>query len=176
MPHQSGRRFKHILKIVARDVWMKAPSRLAALLLAVSLAGAAGAQAREVRNGGKLLLTSGVSTIEGAAGGGLASWAVIAGHETRDGVGATANATLVTLPDYQFRAVGAAVGVFDRLELSYAHQSFDTQGTGAKLGLGRGFTFEQDVVGAKLRVAGDTAAASTSMSPRPSSTSTRACC
>jgi hypothetical protein len=113
------------------------------------------AVASEMQESGKLLLTGGVSSIEGAGGGGLSSWALITGYETRDGIGANAHATLVTLPDYQLRAAGAAVGFYDRFELSYAHQAFDTQGTGAKLGLGRGFTFEQNVVGAKLRVAGD---------------------
>lgn len=108
-----------------------------------------------MRTGGKLLLTGGVTNVEGAAGGGLASWAVITGYETRDGIGANAHATLVTMPDYQFRAAGAAVGLYDRVEFSYTHQWFDTGSTGVKLGLGRGFRFEQDVVGAKVRVAGD---------------------
>ena len=123
------------------------------LIAAASLAG--GARAEELREGGKLLLTHGVSTVEGAAGGGLATWAVIAGDETRNGIGAQANFTLVALPDYQLRDFGGAVGLYDRLELSYAHQAFDTGATGAKLGLGDGFTFDQDVFGAKLKLAGD---------------------
>ncbi len=113
------------------------------------------AHAGEMREGGKLLLTHGVSNIEGAAGGGLASWAVIAGDETRDGVGGEAHATYVGLPDYRLTDFGAAVGLFDRIELSYARQGFDTGATGAKLGLGRGFTFHQDVYGAKLKLFGD---------------------
>jgi hypothetical protein len=135
-------------------------------LAAAAAALVTSAHAGELRPSGKLLLTGGVSTIEGSGGGGLASWAVITGYETRDGIGADAHATLVTLPDYQFRAAGAAVGLYDRLELSYAHQWFDTQGTGAKLGLGRGFTFEQDVVGAKLRVLGDAVYAQDSWLPQ----------
>ena len=39
-------------------------------------------------NSGKLLLTGGVTQVEGAAGGGLAPWAVIGGQGTRDQVGA----------------------------------------------------------------------------------------
>jgi hypothetical protein len=127
----------------------------AALLGAGMIACAAGVQAGELRPSGKLLLTGGVTNIEGAAGGGLASWAVITGYETRDGVGGNVHGTLVELPDYQFRAYGAAVGFRDRLELSYARQAFDTQGAGAQLGLGKGFTFHQDVFGAKVRVLGD---------------------
>jgi hypothetical protein len=127
----------------------------AALLGAGMIACAAGVQAGELRPSGKLLLTGGVTNIEGAAGGGLASWAVITGYETRDGVGGNVHGTLVELPDYQFRAYGAAVGFRDRLELSYARQAFDTQGAGGQLGLGKGFTFHQDVFGAKVRVLGD---------------------
>jgi hypothetical protein len=48
-----------------------------------------------------------------------------------------------------------AVGLFDRLELSYAWQGFDTRNVGATLGLGRGFTFHQNIFGAKLKLIGD---------------------
>ncbi len=51
---------------------------IAGALLAGASAGAA-----ELRGGGKLLLTRGVSAVEGAAGGGLASWALIGGNATR---------------------------------------------------------------------------------------------
>lgn len=128
----------------------RAATAVVAAALAVAMPAAA-----EPRPGGKLLLTRGVSAIEGAAGGGLASWALIGGNETRDGIGAQAHATYVALPDYELRAAGVAVGLFDRLELSYAHQSFDTGKTGAALGLGRGFSFDQDIFGAKLRLIGD---------------------
>lgn len=111
--------------------------------------------AQDLRPLGKLLLTGGVTSVEGSGGGGLATWATITGYETREGIGANVHGTFLDLPDYQFRSYGAAVGLFDRLELSYARQALDTQGTGAKLGLGKGFTLHQDVVGAKLRVMGD---------------------
>lgn len=113
------------------------------------------AHASELVNGGKLLLTGGVSNVEGAGGGGIASWATITGYETRDGIGANVHATHVFLPDYDFSAYGVGVGLYDRLELSYSRQAFDTGKTGAKLGIGSGFTFNQDVYGAKLRIAGD---------------------
>ena len=107
------------------------------------------------RGGGKLLLTGGVSTLEGSGGGGLATWATTTGYGAEDGIGGNVHATLVDLPDYQFRSVGAAVGLWDRVELSVARQEFDTGGTGALLGLGSGFTFTQDVVGVKVRLMGD---------------------
>lgn len=127
----------------------------ACLTTALLMFAPVGASAEEGRSGGKLFLTNGISTVEGSAGGGLASWALIGGNETDRGVGGTAHATLVELPDFRLMSAGAAVGIRDRIELSYAHQRFDTRDAGAVLGLGRGFAFSQDVIGAKLRVAGD---------------------
>jgi len=104
---------------------------------------------------GKLLTTSGVSQLEGAAGGGLATWSVIAGYGTRDAVGAKAHYTFIGLPDFQLHGGGMAIGFFDRLELSYTRLSFDTMDTGRLLGIGKGYRFDQDVLGAKLRLFGD---------------------
>ncbi len=109
----------------------------------------------ESRTGGKLLLTGGVSSLEGAGGGGLATWAVTTGYGAEDGIGGNVHATYVNLPDYELRSVGAAVGLWDRVELSIARQEFDTGETGALLGLGDGFTFTQDVVGVKVKLIGD---------------------
>lgn len=126
---------------------------IAATLLAVCGSGAA--HAGEIETGGKLLLTHGVSTVEGSAGGGLSTWAVIAGNDTNHGVGGEVHGTYVDVKDYSLRTYGAAVGWHDRVELSAARQEFDTGVTGAKLGLGKGFTFKQTVLGAKVRVLGD---------------------
>jgi hypothetical protein len=138
----------------------------AALLCACLAACAARVEARELRQGGKLLLTGGVSSIEGSGGGGLSTWATITGYETRDGIGGNLHATAVDLPDYRFTAYGGALGLFDRVEVSYARQAFDTGDTGAKLGIGSGFTFHQDVVGAKIRILGDAVYAQDSWVPQ----------
>ena len=127
---------------------------VAGLFMSV-LATSALAQPWDLFDGGKLLATGGVSQIEGAGGGGLANWAMITGYGTRDGVGANVHYTTVLLPDYTLHSAGVAVGLFDRLELSYAWQEFDTQDVGAALGLGRGFTFHQNIFGAKLKLIGD---------------------
>jgi hypothetical protein len=119
------------------------------------MAAAGAASAAEIDTGGKLLLTGGVSSLEGGAGGGLSTWGVIAGNETDSGVGGKVHATYVDLPDYTLRAAGAALGLHDRIELSVARQEFDTGAAGAKLGLGKGFTFKQDIVGVKVRLLGD---------------------
>jgi DUF3034 family protein len=137
---------------------------LAALALGLSLATPVLAQGFET--GGKLLLTRGISTVEGAGGGGLSSWALITGNETDRGIGATAHATQVELDDFRFQAAGFAVGLYDRFEFSWTRQRFDTRDAGAALGLGQGFTFEQDVIGVKLRLLGDAVYAQDSWVPQ----------
>lgn len=110
---------------------------------------------RRAFKGGKLLLTNGVSTIEGSSGGGIARWATIGGRQTPGGIGISGHAAALELPDFGGRVYGVAVGFGDRLELSFARADLDTREAGAELGLGLGYTFNQDVYGAKLRVTGD---------------------
>jgi len=113
---------------------------------------------RPVFDGGRLLATTGATSLEGAGGGGLVPWALITGHGSRASAGANVHGTGVRLPDFSLWAAGIGVGIADRLELSYQHQWFDTGKAGARLGLGRGYTFGQDVFGAKLRLWGDVVA------------------
>jgi hypothetical protein len=110
---------------------------------------------RSAGTGGKLLLTGGVSQVEGAAGGGLAPWAVIGGYGTRDQIGGNAYYTRVKLSDYTLQSYGALVGIRDRVELGISRQAFDTEAVGAALGLGQGFTIRQDTYGVKVKIAGD---------------------
>ena len=105
--------------------------------------------------GGKLLLTGGVSQIEGAAGGGLTPWAVIGGQGTFGQIGASAFYTRVNVGDYHLDDAGLLIGINDRIEISFAQQRFNTEKVGGLLGLGDGFTLRQDIVGVKVRVAGD---------------------
>jgi hypothetical protein len=104
---------------------------------------------------GKLLLTGGVTQVEGSAGGGLTPWAVIGGYGTRDQIGGNAFYTRVNVDDYSLDSYGVLVGLYDRVELSLSRQKFDTENVGAALGLGRGFTFTQDTIGVKVKIAGD---------------------
>lgn len=104
---------------------------------------------------GKLLATGGVTQVEGAAGAGLSTWSVISGYGSDRGLGVNAHHTFAALDDFSFNASGVSVGIFDRLEVSYTHQWFDTGKAGGRLGLGNGFTFSQDIVGAKVRLFGD---------------------
>lgn len=127
---------------------------LTSVTVAIAVSLASPALAEDLRSGGKLLLTNGIATVEGSSGGGLASWSLIAGNATKDGIGGSAHITLVELPDYRLDTQGVAVGLFDRVELSYARQNLNTKSIGAALGLGYGYSLNQDVYGAKMRLAG----------------------
>lgn len=103
----------------------------------------------------KLLLTGGVTQIEGSAGGGLTPWAVIGGYGTADEIGANAFVTNVNTQAYRLNEVGALVGFYNRVEVSVAQQRFNTEQVGAALGLGNGFQFKQNIFGVKVRLFGD---------------------
>jgi hypothetical protein len=128
--------------------------RLAPLIV-VGLSAPTPASADDLLDGGKLLLTNGVTTVEGTGGGGLSSWATISGMGTDTAIGISAHATLVELADYRLQTHGVAIGIRDRVEISYARQNFNTRKVGTALGLGEGYKLNQDVFGAKLRLVGD---------------------
>ena len=104
---------------------------------------------------GKILATPGVVQVEGAGGAGLATWAMISGYGTNRQVGGSAHHSFVALSDFTLNATGVTLGFYDRLELSFTRQWFDTGDAGARLGLGSGFTFGQDIIGAKVKLFGD---------------------
>ncbi len=103
----------------------------------------------------KLLLTAGVNSLEGSAGGGLTPWAFIGGYGTDKQIGANAYITNVKTSDYNMVSTGALVGLYDRVELSFAHQVFDTRDVGAALGLGQGYELKQNIFGIKVKLLGD---------------------
>lgn len=120
-------------------------------LRAAALAGACAAlAAAPALAGERLLATWGVTQAEGAAGGGLTPWALIAGGGSRDEIGATAYATTWrSQGGYRLTAFGAAVGLYDTVELSVARWRFGLSDTVP------GETIAMDVFGAKWRVFGD---------------------
>ena len=120
---------------------------LASLLFMLALGPASAA-------GGKLLLTGGVNTIDGAAGGGLVPWAVTGSYATQREWGATAFATVARTGNYGLGVIGAALSYDERIEFSLARQDFDTRSNLAALGL-VGLHLKQDIVGLKLHLAGD---------------------
>ncbi len=133
--------------------WLTAFAGLAICAGCVSPAAAASGAPGQF--GGKLLLTAGVTGIEGQAGGGLTPWAVIGGYGDQDQIGGNAFYTRVTTRDYHLDDTGAMIGLYNRFEFSIARQTFNTEEVGAALGLGRGFAFRQTIYGAKMRLFGE---------------------
>ncbi len=101
------------------------------------------------QSGDRLLATGGAQEVEGAGGGGVVPWALIAGYGTNEQVGGSAFYTHVDTQDFKLDSYGLAVGLFDRLELSAAKQKFDA---GSVI---PGLKLKTDTLGAKLKVWGD---------------------
>ncbi len=120
---------------------------------------------------GKLLLTGGVSSIDGAAGGGLTPWAVIGSNATDGEVGATAHVSRASTQDYGLTTYGAALGFKDRIELSVARQDFNASPAIAlngiaPFGVTPGQHIKMDIVGLKVRVVGDAVLDSDTLMPQ----------
>jgi len=116
--------------------------------LAVALV--VGLVAGPARAGDRLLATSGVSQIEGAAGGGLSTWAVIGGQGSSNQTGGSAFLTRIhTQGGFNLDIKGAAVGVQDRLEISMARWSFKFGDTVP------GESAKMNVLGLKCHIVGD---------------------
>lgn len=103
---------------------------------------------------GKLVLTGGVSTIEGAGGGGLTPWAVIGTQATENEWGVAANITQASTDDYTVDTQGMTFAWDERIEFSLGNQTLDTGITGTALGL-PGLDLEQTIVGVKYRLLGE---------------------
>ncbi len=120
---------------------------------------------------GKLLLTGGVSSIDGAAGGGLTPWAVIGTNASAGEIGASAFVSRATSQDYSLNVMGAALGYKDWLEVSLARQDFDASPAIAlngiaPFGVQPGQKIKMDVLGLKFKVAGDAVLDSDSLMPQ----------
>lgn len=100
--------------------------------------------------GDRLLGTGGVSTIEGAGGGGLVPWATITGTGSANQWGGVAFASRVQFPSaYRLDVGGVALGWMDRLELSAAKWTFGLADVVPDKSI------EMTVLGAKLKLFGD---------------------
>ncbi len=119
----------------------------------------------------KLLLTGGVSTIAGSAGGGLTPWAVIGTNATEGEIGVSAYASRVKTQDYSLNGYGVAIGIHDRVEVSLARQDLNASPTFALNGfagqaVSPGEHIKMDVLGLKVKVAGDAVLNSDSWMPQ----------
>lgn len=141
------------------------------ILKAITMAAAMTSCALAQADTGKLLLTGGVSSIDGAAGGGLTPWAVIGSNATDGEVGFTASATRVGTQDYGLMSYGVALGYKNRVELSLSRQDFDAAtalalNSIAAFGVTPGQHITMDTLGLKLRVAGDAVLDSDTLMPQ----------
>jgi hypothetical protein len=120
---------------------------------------------------GKLLLTGGVSTVEGSAGGGISPWAVIGSNATAGEYGLSASASRLNTQDFDLSTYGLAVGINDRFELSYSQQDLNAGSTYGVVStvvptIAPGQHLKMDVFGAKVRLAGDAVLDSDSLMPQ----------
>lgn len=103
-----------------------------------------------VHAGDRLLATGGVSQIEGAGGGGLTPWALIAGYGTDNQIGGSVFFTRAkTGDDFELNTSGFAVGFYNRLELSVSQTKFELGTTVPKESI------RLNTLGIKLRLFGD---------------------
>ena len=109
---------------------------------------------------GKLSLTGGITSIDGAAGGGITPWATIGTMGNELGVSA-AMSTLRT-NDYDLRATGIAIAYQDRFEFSIGKQEFGFERDHAVAGQ----RLNMDIVGVKVRVAGEAVLDSDNLMPQ----------
>ena len=122
------------------------------IAFSLSLFFAVNLQAEET--GSRLLATGGVTTVEGAAGGGIVPMAVISGYGAQEEWGTTAFASYLDTADYQLKVVGASLGWHNRLEFSFAEQQLIHQSLTDVLGLPDN-NIKQHIFGIKARLAGD---------------------
>jgi len=107
------------------------------------------------RAGSRLLATSGATTVEGTAGGGLTPWAMLAGYGDHDEFGCAAAYGNASTDDYALQTISAACTYDNRIELSFSRQALDLDGLIPLLGLPANQQLRQNVFGAKMRLFGD---------------------
>ena len=120
--------------------------------------------------------TGGITSISGAAGGGLVPWALIAGYGGPGQIGFTASYTHASTANFNANGYGVAAGIDNRVEVSLTQQNFDLGNTGPYLAgvlagtapscspgslcapgavLADNTAINQDIVGVKVRVFGN---------------------
>ncbi len=102
---------------------------LAGLVVTAGLTTAAYAQDEfnmpDMMSASKLLATGGVTEVEGAGGGGVVPWALITGYGTDRQIGGSAFGTYAGSGSLSAISGGAAIGLFNRLEFSYARYTLN---------------------------------------------------
>jgi hypothetical protein len=95
----------------------------------------------------KLLGTPGISTIEGAGGGGFVPWAQLGGYADSHHISLAGFCSRANVDDYRLTTCGVRGDFYDRVEVSYTEQEFDIDALNT--------TIRHDIFGAKVRLFGD---------------------
>lgn len=144
-----------------RTLWVDSPSLMNLTMcrfpaLAVLFAAAVSLPARaddtppiRLNGHGKLLLTGGVASIDGAGGGGLTPWALTATYATEGEAGIAGHVSRAITQDYALTAVGVTTAWNDRVELSLAAQALNASSAVPDS------TLNLTIAGVKWRVWGD---------------------
>ena len=96
---------------------------------------------------GKIIATAGLTQVEGSGGGGLVPWATLSGYDTRDQVSVGVFNTQVNVDDFRLQSWGLNASFYDRVEVSFAQQTFDLRPSSGDL--------RQNIIGVKARLYGD---------------------
>ncbi len=148
---------------------------MGALMLPLAAHAASFFSQKDLFGQGRPAGTGGVTTINGAAGGGVVPWALISGYGAAGQIGFTAFFTNFTTANYVGNAYGVSAGISNRVEVSIAQQNFSLGNTGPYLASVLGAPYgtagspanaggilqdnaaiNQDIVGVKVRVFGNT--------------------
>lgn len=114
-------------------------------------------ESNDVFGSGKLLATGGVTSLEGAGGGGITPWALITGYETNEQIGATVFGTVAPTQHLEVTDGGFAIGLYNRVEFSYAHLNLNL-GHAIASGittLNGSNNLTENIEGVKVRLFGD---------------------
>ncbi len=103
---------------------------------------------------GALLATSGLRSIEGSAGGGLTTWALIAGHAEQGEYALGAGISRAVTDGFALTSASAYWSQGNRLEVSIGRQSLDLDAL-VEIGATDRTAVAMDLYGVKYRLAGD---------------------
>jgi len=126
--------------------------------------------------GNKLLTSGGITSFEGSAGGGITPWALIGGYGSREEIQGTAALQLLDTGEYQLKTIGAAIGIYDRVELSVQRQTLSVSSgvvsnvfnllTQGQIVTAPSTDINQDIFGIKTKLWGDAIFSTSSWQPQ----------
>ena len=103
---------------------------------------------------GAMLATSGLQSIEGSAGGGLTTWALIAGHAERGEHAYGAGVSRAVTDGFALTSASAYLSWNNRLELSIGRQTLDLDALVESGAIDR-TDVSMNLLGLKYRIGGD---------------------